>query len=305
MIELCLASVYTEKINPTGWYVSDKLDGIRCQWTGKEMYTRNGKLLTPPSFFVAELPASPLDGELYVPENILSELSKGRSVNGLKFDTHSERIVREAEATAPSKTRFSPSSILMSIISSQDELGWLLLTYWVFDAPAISMPFKHRLSSLSAYFSSSPKTFVRLLPFSAVKDNADVKARLESSVFEGLVLRNPNSMYERKRCWSMVKVKKTIDAEFEVAGVCTHPFGKHPKQAQYLRKANRGRIAVVLKTITSPHREFVLVNGITKATREECLKAKEQGRLVTVKFNGYDHKGIPRQPVYMRVQLTL
>ena len=280
MIELCLASQYSEKINAAGWLASDKLDGVRCLWNGKELYTRNGKLLKPPSYFISELPASPMDGELYIPENILSELSKGNSYQGLRFDTTTEKVIKSDHSGSETGVNFSPSSILSSIILSQDELGWLLLTFWVFDAPAISMPFKHRLSSLSTFFGSAKNTFVRLLPFSPVKDNAEVQARLASTSLEGLVLRNPNSMYERKRCWSMVKVKKVMDAEFEVVGTCVHPYGKHPKRSLQLKSLGKGRPGVVLKGLAYPKHEFVLVNGVTKSVQAECLKAKDQGNQI-------------------------
>ena len=304
MIELCLASVYTEKINPSGWYASDKLDGVRCLWTGKEMYTRNGKLLKLPAYFVTELPASPLDGELYVPMHILSELSKGRSYHGLKFDTNSEKIVKAYLCSEDRKTKFSPSAILASIITSGDDLGWLLLTYWAFDAPGISMPFKHRLSSLLAYFASATNAFVRLLAFSPVKDNADVQQRLQATRQEGLVLRSPTAMYERKRCWSLVKVKACLDADFDVADICLQPCGRRPKRATCLLTVNKGRLGVLLRCPTS-ERLFVLVSGVTKAVQGECLKAKTLGKRITVKFNGYDRKGVPLQPVFVRTQLTL
>lgn len=309
MIELCLASIYTEKINPSGWYASDKLDGVRCFWTGKEMYTRNGRLLKLPPFFLAELPASPLDGEMYIPENILSALSKGKSIHGLKFDPHQEKIVKDdfdiQSEIVESKTKFSPSSILSSIVCSTDCLGWTLMTYWVFDAPAISMPFKHRLSSLQTYFSSASKVFVKLIDFSPVKDTVDVKDRLKNTKMEGLILRNPNAMYERKRCWSMVKVKTLMDAEFEVVDTCLHPYGKNPNRREKLKASQKGRYAIILRTMNPDKKQFVLVNGVTKMIQEECLRAKSSGNLVTVRFNGYDRKGIPRQPVFLRTHLSL
>ena len=49
-----------------GWYASEKLDGVRCYWNGKEMYSRNGKLFYPPDFFKSALPKDiALDGELW------------------------------------------------------------------------------------------------------------------------------------------------------------------------------------------------------------------------------------------------
>ena len=35
-----------------GWLMSEKLDGVRCYWNGRTMYTRNGKKFFPPEFFL-------------------------------------------------------------------------------------------------------------------------------------------------------------------------------------------------------------------------------------------------------------
>lgn len=56
-IKAMLASVYEpEKNDPTGWYMSEKLDGVRCIWDGKNLYSRNGNKFYPPSYFKAALP---------------------------------------------------------------------------------------------------------------------------------------------------------------------------------------------------------------------------------------------------------
>ena len=52
--------------DPTGWLISEKLDGVRCFWNGSQMLTRNGNLFYPPDWFIKELPKDlALDGELF------------------------------------------------------------------------------------------------------------------------------------------------------------------------------------------------------------------------------------------------
>ena len=52
--------------DPTGWLISEKLDGVRCFWNGTQMLTRNGNLFYPPDWFIKELPKDlALDGELF------------------------------------------------------------------------------------------------------------------------------------------------------------------------------------------------------------------------------------------------
>ena len=42
-ISLMLAQNYDpDKTDPTGYYMSEKMDGVRCYWDGKNMYSRAG-----------------------------------------------------------------------------------------------------------------------------------------------------------------------------------------------------------------------------------------------------------------------
>ena len=63
-----LAETYSPDLcpDPTGWFMSEKLDGVRCYWNGKTMYTRNKNIFVPPDWFSAALPKDmALDGELW------------------------------------------------------------------------------------------------------------------------------------------------------------------------------------------------------------------------------------------------
>ena len=52
--------------DPTGWWISEKLDGVRAYWDGENFYSRNNLKFDAPEFFKASLPkGSHLDGELW------------------------------------------------------------------------------------------------------------------------------------------------------------------------------------------------------------------------------------------------
>jgi ATP-dependent DNA ligase len=61
-IKCLLAENYKEGTDPTGWIMSEKLDGVRCLWTGTEMYSRNGNKFNFPNFFTKNWPKAQLDG---------------------------------------------------------------------------------------------------------------------------------------------------------------------------------------------------------------------------------------------------
>lgn len=48
-----------------GWLASEKLDGVRCYWNGRNLYTRNGNKTYAPEAWKDQLPKVALDGELW------------------------------------------------------------------------------------------------------------------------------------------------------------------------------------------------------------------------------------------------
>ncbi len=52
--------------DPTGWWISEKLDGVRAYWNGQNFFSRNGLQFDAPAWFKAGLPTDThLDGELW------------------------------------------------------------------------------------------------------------------------------------------------------------------------------------------------------------------------------------------------
>ena len=68
-----LASEYngTQYIN--NWYMSEKLDGVRCIWDGNKMLSRYGNVFNPPNYYCKYFPKIVLDGELFVGRKSFSE----------------------------------------------------------------------------------------------------------------------------------------------------------------------------------------------------------------------------------------
>ena len=62
---LMLATDWQPGEDPTGWFMTEKFDGIRVFWTGKKMFSRAGKEIKVPDFFLLCLPPVALDGELW------------------------------------------------------------------------------------------------------------------------------------------------------------------------------------------------------------------------------------------------
>ncbi len=63
---LLLAESWDFVTDPAGWWLSEKLDGVRAYWDGQQFWSRLGNLYHAPGWFVAGLPNVPLDGELWL-----------------------------------------------------------------------------------------------------------------------------------------------------------------------------------------------------------------------------------------------
>src|SRR5690242_7567841 len=65
--QLLLANVWDPSVDPTGWWMSEKYDGLRGYWDGRKLWSRKGNLIHAPDYFLAELPRDvALDGELWI-----------------------------------------------------------------------------------------------------------------------------------------------------------------------------------------------------------------------------------------------
>src|ERR1700722_6441778 len=56
---LLLAESWDCVTDPTGWWLSEKLDGVRAFWDGKQFLSRLGNLFHAPDWFVAGFPDVP------------------------------------------------------------------------------------------------------------------------------------------------------------------------------------------------------------------------------------------------------
>lgn len=57
---------YSEQnIDPTGWLISEKMDGMRAYWDGNVFYSRNGDVISVHDQFKENFPSTSLDGELW------------------------------------------------------------------------------------------------------------------------------------------------------------------------------------------------------------------------------------------------
>jgi DNA ligase 1 len=111
-LPLVLAQDAPTDISPAGYLVSEKYDGVRAFWDGQRLRFRSGLTAPAPSWFLAALPATPLDGELW--------LGRGQ------FDALSATVRRHAP----------------------DDVEWRRVRFMVFELPDAAGTFAQRTQQL-------------------------------------------------------------------------------------------------------------------------------------------------------------
>lgn len=240
--------------NPKGWWMSEKLDGIRALWDGKNFISRNGLSFPAPDYFTKQMPklsnGKLLDGELWLGRGMFEQTSS---------------IVR---------------------CGSVDK-GWNQLMYMVFDAPSTDYRFETRLSYVKEVIRRSK--VCRFVDHIECSGKDHVFKALENVVEaggEGLMLRKPGSKYEKKKSYTLLKVKKYLDEEATVVG---HQPGKNKYTGAL------GALECKLENGV----EFEMGQGFSDYDRDHPPKI---GDLVTFKHLGFMKSGKPRNAIFVRVR---
>lgn len=237
---LLLANVWTPSVDPSGWWMSEKYDGVRGFWDGKNLRTRNGNPIYAPDYFLAELPAGiALDGELWL----------GRG----KFEETSS-----------------------TVLSDKPDERWKQVRFMVFDAPKAGGTFEERVKFIASTLPAK-NAFVKPVIHERCKNAAHLIAERDRIVAlggEGLMLRKPESAYEAGRSPTLLKVKPADDAE---AKVIAHLPGKGKYEGKLgsLRvRSEDGREFSIGAGITDAQRETPPPIGSVITYRHRGLTAK-------------------------------
>jgi len=185
-----LARVAPDDIDPAGWLVSEKLDGVRALWDGTRLAFRSGLPIVAPQWFVSRLPPVALDGELW--------LGRGR------FEALAATVRRQAAVDA----------------------AWREVHYAVFDLPGAGGSFAERARRLAELTRAQRFEALWAVPQRALGDRAALGRWLDEVVSaggEGLVLHRADAPWRAGRSDAVLKLKPLADAE---AVVVAHLGGR-------------------------------------------------------------------------------
>ena len=182
---LMLAKVYQPGVALADYWVSEKYDGVRGYWDGRQLLTRGGQRIAVPDWFVANWPATPLDGELWA----------GRG----QFQK------------------------VLSTVSQQmpDDAAWRGMRFMVFDLPAHGGRFSERLDALKPLVDELRQPWVRMVAQTRPTGTEALQKLLTQTVTEGgegLMLHRGASLYKGGRSDDLLKLKTHEDSDARVVG---------------------------------------------------------------------------------------
>ena len=176
-LSLMLAYKYNSRVSPNGWWISEKYDGIRAYWDGKQLVSRNYLPLQIPDHILQTFPSDPLDGEIWFGYGNLSEAMK-----------------------IPHKT---------------PGVQWDKFHFMAFDCPAHGGVFEDRLTHLQSIVPGD-HPYVKVVQFEQCTGRTHLQEVFDSVLKrhgEGVILRAPHSLYHPGRSKSLLKLKVSTNMD--------------------------------------------------------------------------------------------
>jgi DNA ligase-1 len=187
---LMLAAAYQPGTPLADYWVSEKYDGVRGYWDGRQLVLRSGDKVAAPAWFTAHWPNQPMDGELWT--------GRGRF----------EQTVSTVRSQTPNDT------------------AWHDVRFMVFDLPQQPGNFTQRLAALRRLLPITSAPWLVPVPQQRATTHEELLVLLERTVRgggEGLMLHRGSSAYLAQRGNDLLKVKNFDDAD---AKVVAHLGGK-------------------------------------------------------------------------------
>lgn len=313
---LQLAQNYTNQA-VGGWYISEKLDGMRAYWDGgysrgkltsevpyantdkdyrrlnapraTGLWSRYAKPIAAPDWFLDQLPDFPLDGELYLGRGNFQELIS--IVKQFDPDTRWQNVVYMVFDSPHDGSMFTPGKInnpncKMEIPDIRDELSV---------SRSLTPPYQyfkvyHWLHSHVDQTTNLKILTQKRLPMATQEANSwlhEVLNEVTDEGGEGLMLRKPEATWTPKRTYNLLKVKKLLDDEARVLG---HNPGK-------------GKLEGLMGSLMVEWNGKVFeLSGFTDAERDlDALYDRFPiGSQITFRYKEVTDDGIPKEARYLR-----
>jgi len=172
------------------YWLSEKLDGMRGYWNGKQLLSRQGNLIHTPAWFTQHWPTTVMDGELWLGRDQFQQtLSCVRKIN-------------------------------------IDESCWREVRFMIFDLPRNPNVFTKRIDVMKQITKQTNSIYLTMVKQFKLENTKQLENKLNNIIAnkgEGLMLHLGSAYYHVGRTANILKLKKHQDAE---ARVIAHLPGK-------------------------------------------------------------------------------
>ena len=178
-----LAENYQVGIDVSQYLISEKYDGVRAIWDGKQLITRQGNAINAPAWFTKNLPKIAMDGELW--------LGRGQ------FDALSGTVRKDVP----------------------NDAEWQSITYNIFELPNAPGIFETRAKRIVEIVKQANLPQLKAVAQFRLKNQTILNLRLKKVVKnggEGLMLHRADAQYITGRNDALLKLKPLYDAEATV-----------------------------------------------------------------------------------------
>jgi DNA ligase-1 len=173
--------------NPTGWYMSEKLDGMKGRWLDGKFVTRSGQHIDAPKWFLELLPDFDIEGELYFGRNSFHRTG--------------------------------------SLRSSSNPKSWEKVCFHVFDAVDYRLTWLERQAKLENIRQNERIQVVAWIKIRSVEHLEQEYKNITEQLGEGVVIADPWGQYENGHVGQILKYKAVQDCEAVIIGYNTDDSG--------------------------------------------------------------------------------
>jgi len=248
----------------TGWYMSEKLDGVRAIWDGTQFQSRTGKVINAPGWFKNAMPNKTLDGELFTKPNDFAGV--------------------------------------MSVVSKKVPIDseWERIKYMVFDMPLNKEQFSKRIDELKKIKVNESLMVIPHIKVKTMEQLEKYHDTIVSKGGEGVMLNKPDALYQNKRTSALLKYISHFDDEVVVQGF-DYGSGKNSDVmgklfVKWLRRDKKFDNGKPVPDVT-----FNIGGGFTDEQRKNHAKLFPKGTVLKIRYKGLNPSGKARMPTFFAV----
>jgi DNA ligase-1 len=260
-------------VDPTNWYMSEKLDGVRAIWNSQTgFHSKNNNAFHAPLWFDEKIKLCcnknwTLDGELYI---------QGKDA----------------------------SFVSGTVRRKNSEKDWDRVCFFVFDIIGIEGNFEKRTKFLESLLTKcDDKNFIYLpqIKIKNMEHAYEFYKHIITSSGEGIVLKDSNSFYEHKRSHKLLKWKPVPTAEAKVIGF-VEGSGKYKNKLGTFLVSNGNEFHLSGKMTDQFRSQYVFVNHELHEILSDSVP--HMNDYVTYEYMSLTSHGIPRQAVFVGLRIS-